>query len=365
MKIYSVGGFVRDTLLGLPPKDHDYVVVGASPEDMIKEGYTQVGADFPVFLSPHTHEEFALARTERKSGVGYNGFSTNIKDVTLEEDLGRRDLTINAIALSDIGVLTDPYNGAADLKAKCFRHVTEAFREDPLRVLRVARFYARYGPSWSIAPETKKMMAEMVAAGELDHVTHERVWVEFEKGLQEPHPLLMIDLLSDLGVFDRIAFAAYAGGKKPNRDALSEAVLKEENITVRFLLSFSKTDALFDASSSKVPSYIKEAVHGFSIGEKNGLFEYASMSSVDKLGCLISIDAFRQEVRTQNILKALDCIVPDASSIINDAINAVKKINQQEIISGEKNSAVIKNKIYQARLDSIDSLSSKRNVPKF
>ncbi|MFU2364762.1 MAG: fused tRNA nucleotidyltransferase/2',3'-cyclic phosphodiesterase/2' nucleotidase/phosphatase Cca, partial [Enterobacteriaceae bacterium] len=176
MKIYLVGGAVRDALLGLPVKDRDWVVVGSTPQEMLDAGYQQVGRDFPVFLHPQTHEEYALARTERKSGSGYTGFTCYAApDVTLEDDLKRRDLTINALAQDDNGEIIDPYNGLGDLQNRLLRHVSPAFGEDPLRVLRVARFAARYAHlGFRIADETLTLMREMTHAGELEHLTPER-----------------------------------------------------------------------------------------------------------------------------------------------------------------------------------------------
>ena len=208
MKIYQVGGAVRDRLLQRPFHDTDWVVVGATPEDMTAQGFTPVGKDFPVFLHPQTHEEYALARTERKSGVGYRGFVVHTSpDVTLEEDLARRDLTINAIAApadwAGIGAVFDPYNGQADLQAKLLRHVTEAFREDPVRILRVARFAARF-EDFSVAPETLQLMREMVQAGETDHLVPERVWQEIRRGLMEAQPSRMFEVLRSCGALQVI-----------------------------------------------------------------------------------------------------------------------------------------------------------------
>lgn len=203
MKIYMVGGAVRDRLLGRAVHDTDWVVVGATPEQMAAQGYMPVGKDFPVFLHPQTHEEYALARTERKSGMGYRGFVVHTSpDVTLEEDLARRDLTINAIAApadwASAAAVFDPYNGQADLQAKVLRHVTDAFREDPVRILRVARFAARF-TDFTLAPETLALMREMVAAGEVDHLVPERVWQEISRGLMEEKPSRMFELLRACG----------------------------------------------------------------------------------------------------------------------------------------------------------------------
>jgi tRNA nucleotidyltransferase (CCA-adding enzyme) len=194
LKVYTVGGAVRDELLGLPVQDRDYVVVGATREDMIAAGFRPVGRDFPVFLHPQTHEEYALARTERKSGRGYKGFTIYAApDVTLEDDLARRDLTINAIAKDESGRLIDPFGGARDLKEGVLRHVSDAFHDDPVRILRVARFAARFG--FRIDDATMALMKSMVDSGEADHLVSERVWQEFSRGLSEDRPELMFDAL--------------------------------------------------------------------------------------------------------------------------------------------------------------------------
>lgn len=204
MKAYIVGGAVRDRLLGLPIKDRDYVVVGATPDAMLAAGYKPVGKDFPVFLHPQTHEEYALARTERKTAPGYRGFAFHAApDVTLEDDLVRRDLTINAIAEDDDGVLVDPYGGRKDLAARIFRHVSMAFVEDPVRILRLARFAARFS-DFVVAPETNLLMRQMVDDGEVDALVPERVWQELARGLMEETPSRMFDVLRDCGALVRI-----------------------------------------------------------------------------------------------------------------------------------------------------------------
>jgi tRNA nucleotidyltransferase (CCA-adding enzyme) len=204
MRIFAVGGAVRDELLGLPVKDRDFVVVGASPEEMLALDFRPVGKDFPVFLHPVTHEEYALARTERKAGHGYKGFVFHASPkVTLEEDLARRDLTINAIARAGDGTLIDPSGGLADLEKRVLRHVGPAFIEDPVRILRVARFAARFG-DFSIAPETAALMRQMVEDGETDHLVAERVWQEFARGLMEKTPSRMIETLRECGALSRI-----------------------------------------------------------------------------------------------------------------------------------------------------------------
>jgi len=216
MQTYLVGGAVRDALLGLPVKDRDWVVVGATPEQLLAQGYLPVGRDFPVFLHPRTHEEYALARTERKTGPGYHGFVFHAApDVSLQEDLARRDLTINAMAVAahslkpdgtlgaDKHQIIDPWGGQADLAQRRFRHVTPAFREDPVRILRVARLAARFA-EFTVAPDTLALMREMVLAGEADHLVPERVWQELATGLMEARPSRMFSVLRDCGALARL-----------------------------------------------------------------------------------------------------------------------------------------------------------------
>src|SRR5450830_776410 len=221
MQIYLVGGAVRDALLGLPVTDRDWVVVGATPDELIAQGFVPVGKDFPVFLNPQTHDEYALARTERKTAPGYHGFAVHAApDVTLEEDLARRDLTINSIAIDAdyirarglfdikssemaLAVLVDPFNGRQDIADKIFRHVSAAFCEDPVRILRLARLAARF-PDFSVAPETLQLMRDMVHSGEVDHLVAERVWQELAKGLMEATPSRMFEVLRDCGALARI-----------------------------------------------------------------------------------------------------------------------------------------------------------------
>ncbi len=206
MRSYLVGGAVRDRLLGLPGGDRDHVVVGATPEQMLERGFRQVGRDFPVFLHPHTHEEYALARTERKSAPGYRGFIVHAApDVSLEDDLRRRDFTINAIAEDEDGRLIDPFDGAADIAARRLRHVSPAFAEDPVRILRGARLLARFAPlGFTLADETRDLMRAMVEAGEVDHLVPERVWQELRRGLGEAQPSAMLATLRDCGALARL-----------------------------------------------------------------------------------------------------------------------------------------------------------------
>jgi tRNA nucleotidyltransferase (CCA-adding enzyme) len=246
MKVYLVGGAVRDELLGLPVRERDWVVVGAQPEEMEQLGYRPVGRDFPVFLHPQTQEEYALARLERKTGPGYRGFVTQSSpEVTLEEDLRRRDLTVNAMARDADGALVDPYGGQQDLQARRLRHVSPAFVEDPVRVLRVARFAARFaGCGFSVAPETLALMREMTAAGEVDALVPERVWKEMERALTEPAPAAFFDTLRDAGalaiVMPELAQLSTSAGTGADagaglaRTALAAAVAAGRDARVRF-----------------------------------------------------------------------------------------------------------------------------------
>ena len=204
-QVYLVGGAVRDSLLNIKSKDNDYVVIGETPQTMEALGFLPIGSDFPVYLHPKTKEEYALGRTERKSGKGYTGFIVDASpNVTLEEDLARRDLTINSMALDENGNIIDPFNGQADLANKVLRHTTNAFIEDPVRVLRIARFLARYGSDWSIHPSTYALIHELKNKGELEHLVPERVWLETEKALSEKHPELYFEALQGLGIFPEL-----------------------------------------------------------------------------------------------------------------------------------------------------------------
>jgi len=219
MKIYLVGGAVRDRLLGRPVSERDFVVVGATPDELVAQGFRPVGKDFPVFLHPRTGEQYALARTERKTGPGYYGFATRFSpDVTLEEDLVRRDLTVNAMAEDEHGAIVDPHGGRRDLEARVLRHVSDAFVEDPLRVLRVARFATRFAPlGFTVAPETLDLMRRIVASGEVASLVPERIWVETERALGEANPVVYFEVLRACGALDAVfpEIAALFGVPQP------------------------------------------------------------------------------------------------------------------------------------------------------
>ena len=294
MRLFLVGGAVRDKLLGRPVKDRDWVVVGATPQQMIDDGFTQVGANFPVFLHGDDGEEYALARQERKTGPGYHGFETRFDpDVTIEEDLYRRDLTINAMAIDDLtGEIIDPYGGQEDLANGVLRHVSEAFAEDPVRVLRVARFAARY--NFKVHEDTLALMRELVNAGELDHLTPERVWAEFEKAVGELHASNFFWVLTNCGAME-VLFPELDRSIIHTGSTLYRAALLEEPIISRMMIVFSMLTQLeLEAvcARMKAPNDVKRMATKFIIAKRELL------STLDKpnltLGLLKGINAFRE-----------------------------------------------------------------------
>ena len=300
MKAYVVGGAVRDELLGIAVADRDWVVVGATPEDMSAAGFKAVGRDFPVFLHPATHEEYALARTERKSGRGYKGFTVYAApDVTLEQDLARRDLTINAMARDPGGALIDPFGGARDLREGVLRHVSEAFAEDPVRILRVARFAARF--EFRIAAETLALMRRMVEAGEVEHLVPERVWQELARGLGEAHPEHMLAALERCGALERLL-----PGIRPDALALARAAAGGAPLTVRFALLAWNAEAAAVASLCerlRVPNAERElALLG---GRLCAAWREAGAAPPKRLLALLkSTDALRRPERFRELLAA-------------------------------------------------------------
>ena len=313
MKTYVVGGAVRDELLGLPVQDRDHVVVGAHPDELLRQGFRPVGADFPVFLHPETHEEYALARTERKTGPGYKGFAFHAApDVTLEDDLRRRDLTINAMARADDGTLVDPYGGAADLRAGILRHVSEAFAEDPVRILRVARFAARFG--FAIAPETLALMERMVRSGEADALVPERVWQELARGLMERNPSRMIAVLRECAALARVMpelDATFSDPRVPEQLArrLERAAVRGYNLAVRFALlvvDVPAQDAAALAQRVNAPADCRELAR-LAILERDLLVHGAELDAEAALGVIERSDAFRRPERLERLLEVAEC----------------------------------------------------------
>ncbi len=314
MQVYQVGGSVRDGLLGLPVADRDWVVVGATPEQMGRDGYLPVGKDFPVFLHPDTKEEYALARTERKTARGYKGFSVHASpEVTLEEDLARRDLTINAMARGENGVLIDPFGGEGDLRAGLLRHVSPAFVEDPVRILRVARFAARFG--FTIAPETAALMQSMVVGGEAESLVAERVWQEYARGLMEKDPWRMLAELAQCGYLSKsspaLAIEAENGlPANPNSDLVARALAfagkEKQALAVRFALmtravreSPDGLGALCDAL--RVPAECRDLAM-LAARQVAVALRADSLAPGEMLGLVEAIDAFRRPGRLDDLM---------------------------------------------------------------
>jgi tRNA nucleotidyltransferase (CCA-adding enzyme) len=344
VKAYVVGGAVRDELLGLPLKDRDHVVVGSTPEEMARLGYRPVGKDFPVFLHPQTHEEYALARTERKSGRGYKGFTVHAApDVTLQDDLKRRDLTINAIAKAEDGSYIDPFNGRQDLKDGVLRHVSEAFAEDPVRILRVARFAARFG--FQVAKETMELMRGMVCSGEADHLVPERVWQEFSKGLAEVHPEKMLEVLDASGLSKKL---------------LPEIRQKPKNFSgslpIRFaVLAWPLDETEVEALSErlKVPNEPRELAL-LAARNRARLRAAHAAEPPELLELLKRTDAFRRPERFGQLLEAARLAEPGLDTArLERARRAAASVDAGEIASKAKSSADIARLIDDARVAAI------------
>ena len=317
MQRYLVGGAVRDRLLGLPVKDRDWVVVGATPSQMLAQGYTPVGKDFPVFLHPQTHEEHALARTERKTAPGYKGFVFHAEaDVTLEQDLARRDLTINAIAQAEDGSLVDPFDGQADLRAGLLRHVSDAFVEDPVRILRAARFSARF-TGFSLAPQTAQLMRRMVEAGEVDALVPERVWQEFSRGLMEARPSRMIAMLGDCGALARLLPTVAQSCDARTLASLDAAAAAATSLPVRLAILLQVTIptaqdgnapdvAPIDAASAslKAPADCRDLAV-MTGRERDLVLAQAEATPAQALTLLERCDALRKPQRFAQMLQAL------------------------------------------------------------
>lgn len=340
MDIYLVGGAVRDELLGLPVKDRDWVVVGATPEQMIDSGFRQVGADFPVFLHPSTNEEYALARTERKQGHGYHGFTVySAPDVTLEEDLRRRDLTVNAMAQDQNGQLVDPFGGLEDLKQRQLRHVSDAFAEDPLRILRTARFAARLQPlGFAVAPETLTKMQAMVESGEAAHLVPERVWQEMQRALHEKAPAVFFATLADAGALavllpelaepDRLrlsmnalACISHAGDSTDMRFAALLSPLTSEQCTRR-------------AQRLKAPRDCQQLAI---LTTRFAKSLRQSQSAEDRLALLDATDAWRRPDRLRRLLAVGQCLTPalpenQARALLN-AYDTACEVDAKELMA--------------------------------
>jgi tRNA nucleotidyltransferase (CCA-adding enzyme) len=328
MQIYLVGGAVRDKLLGRAVKEKDWVVVGATVEELLRLGYRQVGKDFPVFIHPQTGEEYALARTERKVSRGYTGFSFDVTpQVTLEEDLQRRDLTINAMAETQEGVLVDPYHGKEDLAQKILRHVSPAFVEDPVRILRVARFAARF--AFTIAPETLKLMQEMVTSGEVDALVPERVWKELERALSEPYPENFFASLAACGALEKLFPELAQNFRNIKWDGTNDPKVRFSALL--HTLSITNIETL--CARYRVPTDYRE----LSLLVKKYLSHYQQtkkLTAIQLLDVLASTDAFRREARFKDFLLACELCTGTSQSIEwLQCYAAAKAVNAKEIAS--------------------------------
>jgi tRNA nucleotidyltransferase (CCA-adding enzyme) len=396
MQVYSVGGAVRDELLGLPVKDRDYVVVGTTPQAMLDAGYKPVGKDFPVFLHPKTHEEYALARTERKTSAGYKGFEVHAApDVTLEEDLARRDFTMNAIAKDADGKLIDPHNGRADIQSKTLRHVSAAFLEDPVRILRAARFSARF-TDFRIAPETLALMRQMVQNGEVDALVPERVWQELSRGLMESQPSRMFEVLRSCSALQKILpeLDKLWGVPQPPKHhpeidtgvhvmmVIDYAAKQNFNLPIRFaalMHDLGKGTTPIDilprhighearsvhllkdvCKRLRVPNDCKELA--VMVAKFHGKLHQVSNMRADTLvEFLTELDAFRQPERFNDFLKSCECdsrgrtglencALPETDLILT-ALQAASSIDAGAIAKQHIEPEKIKRAVFEARLE--------------
>jgi len=401
MQTYIVGGAVRDELLGFAVKDKDYVVVGSTPEAMLAAGFKPVGKDFPVFLHPETRDEYALARTERKTAKGYKGFAIQASpEVTLEQDLARRDLTINAIARTDDGQLVDPFNGVADIQSRTLRHVSAAFAEDPVRILRVARFSARL-VDFNVAPETMLLMRQMVEAGEVDALVAERVWQEIAKGLMEAKPSRMFEVLRSCGALqkilpelDRLWGVSQPEQHHPEIDTgVHVMMVIDYAASQNFSLSIRFAALMHDLGKGTTPrevlpkhigheqrsaNLLKEVCQrlrvpndckelGMMTAKFHGkLHQAPQMRPATLLEFLIELDAIRQPDRFKDFLKACeadsrgrtgyaDCQTP-AAELMLKVLNAAAAVDAGAVAMACEEAEQIKVKVFEARLEAVKAL---------
>ncbi|MEP5766120.1 MAG: hypothetical protein ABJ308_16100 [Halieaceae bacterium] len=335
MKIYLVGGAVRDQLLDLPVTEQDWVVVGSTREEMLELGYRQVGRDFPVYLHPDTAEEYALARTERKTASGHVGFETNSEpSVTLEQDLSRRDLTINAIARDSDGQLIDPYGGQADLAARRLRHVSPAFVEDPLRVLRVARFAARFATlGFNVAPETLELMREIVDSGELETLASERIWGELERAFGYDSPQQFLQLLADCGALARLM---------PELEPRDEALKRLTSATACSDIAEIRFAALFVDMAAEAAQQLCERLNAprrfrelalLCSRHSDSIRRAADLQAAQLLRLLMQADALRRPERFEQLLQTCSAVDPATEqqvALMRRALEACQQISSRQ-----------------------------------
>lgn len=368
MEIYLVGGAVRDALLGLEVKDRDWVVVGATPQQMQQKGYRQVGADFPVFLHPVTGEEYALARTERKAGQGYHGFTVySAPDVTLEDDLLRRDLTINAMAQSTDGTIVDPFNGRADLDRRILRHVSDAFAEDPLRILRTARFAARFGNlGFRVADETMALMTRMVEADEVEHLVPERVWQEIQRALGEPAPEVFFQVLDQCGALARLIPELATGQALATALEALACICDQKTATEpRYAALMSPVDPELVRQRSaalKCPNAHRELATLVAARKQDLLHASTPEAQLDVLE---QCDAWRRPERFEELLVVCQCLNPPlpsgAADRLRQAEAAARAVDPTELLAQGFSGKAMGEAIRNRRLEHIRALNSHSN----
>lgn len=358
LNVFLVGGAVRDQLLNYPYHEQDWVVVGSTPGDMLARGFKSVGKDFPVFLHPHTHEEYALARTERKSGHGYTGFVVHASpDVTLEEDLIRRDLTINAIAKSPDGTLVDPYQGARDIKSRLLRHVSPAFQEDPLRVLRVARFQARYAVlGFRVAPETLILMQNMVASEELKHLVAERVWKETERALGEQSAHAYFELLNQVGALAEIMPVLHGQAYTQGLARLERADAHDAAGRWALLLSGLSVDQVEHLCRAlTVPNPFRLLARALVQAHRH--WQDGTRNAAQWLKGFDAQDVWRNPERFEHVLPLLKRCVPRADTgLIAKAADAARSVSAQSLLEQGFKGAELGAKINEARCMAIQQV---------
>jgi len=388
MEIYLVGGAVRDKRLGLPVGERDWVVVGATPQDLLSQGFRPVGKDFPVFLHPATKEEYALARTERKTGPGYTGFATcHDPTITLEQDLRRRDLTINAMAETPAGELIDPYGGAQDLDKGVLRHVSPAFSEDPVRILRVARFAARFARwGFRVAHETNALMRQMIDSGEVDHLVPERVWVEFARALGEQTPQRFFDVLHACGALVRLfpevaplyppARPAHHGQDNGAFFALPAAVALSADPSIRCAALVCDIDRATGASFDtqrlaamcarlRAPTAYRE-LSALALRQRGRVHAAGTLPAPDLLDLLDALDAFRRPERFEDLLRVCraDARLPDEAdayppaALLRAARGVAAAVEVADLVADGADGEVIARRLRERRILAIQEMGA-------
>ncbi|WP_417223876.1 hypothetical protein [Amphritea sp.] len=362
MQIYLVGGAVRDGLLNYPVYDKDWVVVGATPEQMQQQGFRPVGKDFPVFIHPESGEEYALARTERKSGKGYTGFLYHASpEVTLEEDLVRRDLTINAMAMDDHGNIIDPYQGQLDLQRKQLRHVSPAFAEDPLRVLRVARFQARYAPlGFTVAPETLQLMQQLAASDELEHLTAERVWQEFQRALGETAPQQFLLTLKQANALSKLFPELLPAVNNPQ--TLS-AISQPADARVRFAILLRSAFANTSKAESiqliktfcdvhRAPNAYRDLALQFS-AQADQLCHFTELDAQQRLELVKDLDLLRRSEHLDLLIQGCALICADdlsVTTLLPELLQSLQQVEPKQLMQQGFKGKALGKAIQQAQL---------------